>query len=220
VITELPHHNMATTFYRLGLSELSDQESRAGVPANPESRTHALLNRARAALYDGRFPAASRFIGEVGSSDDPGNAWLLAEVQFYLGRRQEGERGLQGDSGKGPDRWCHGGAGACLAGEPPGGRWTPQRSRSNAASVDRQPLDGPPCQLPDCDHLRATREPSRGRGSSEPRQPASRATRGSRRIRCLDPAREHRAFRALIEEQRTAWQVQRVRYAPVIRAPL
>jgi predicted Zn-dependent protease len=95
VITELPHHNMATTFYRLGLSELSDQESRAGVPANPESRTHALLNRARAALYDGRFPAASRFIGEVGSSDDPDNAWLLAEVQFYLGRRQEGERGLQ-----------------------------------------------------------------------------------------------------------------------------
>jgi hypothetical protein len=36
----------------------------------------------------------------------------------------------------------------------------------------------------------------------------------------LDPAREHRAFRALIEEQRTAWQVQRVRYAPVTRAPL
>jgi hypothetical protein len=36
----------------------------------------------------------------------------------------------------------------------------------------------------------------------------------------LDPAREHRAFRALMEEQRTAWQVRRVRYARVAHVPL
>jgi TolB-like protein len=88
---ELPHHNMATAFYHLGLPEFSDQESLDGIQANPASRAHALLNRARAALYDGRFPAAYQFIGEVEPSDDPGAAWVLAEVRFYLGRRQESE---------------------------------------------------------------------------------------------------------------------------------
>jgi hypothetical protein len=188
VITELPHHNMATTFYRLGLSELSDQESRAGVPANPESRTHALLNRARAALYDGRFPAASRFIGEVGSSDDPDNAWLLAEVQFYLGRRQEGERGLQAILERGSTAGVMAErARASLASlQAAGGR------RSEAEATLRPLIDSPRRTTMSASGLRPpTRnsgtQPRPCGGSSEPRQPASRATRGSRRIRCSIP---------------------------------
>jgi tetratricopeptide (TPR) repeat protein len=218
---ELPHHHMATAYYHLGLSELSDQESLAGVAANPASRAHALLNRARAALYDGRFPTALQFMWQVDTSDDSGYAWVLAEVQFYLGRHQESERGLQ----------------AILARNRTN-RAIAERARASLASLmafsgrhrEAEAMLEPLITSPSTDHhvsyRIATTYAQLGRPGAAVQWLQRTAQTGFpcytwfAKDKLLDPMREDPLFKAFMTEQRAEWQVRRVRYAPVTRAPL
>ena len=44
---DLPHYNLATAFYHLGLFELSDRAAQAGFAANPRTRPEYIRNRGR-----------------------------------------------------------------------------------------------------------------------------------------------------------------------------
>jgi TolB-like protein len=214
---ELPHHNMASAFYHLGLFELSDQESRAGVKANPDSRLHAQLNRARAALYDGRFSVAQQLTGEVSAADDAGVAWLLAEIRFALGDVEWSERTLErvarGSPGVHGER-----AQASLASVLAFSR------RRAAAETWLGRLKGRPVT----DHHVSYRMATAYAQLARPREAVHWLGRTVdtgfpcypwfTKDTLLDPVRQDPAFQALMTDQRAQWEVRRVRYAPVRRA--
>ena len=90
---QLPHHNKAVAFYHLGLFDLSNQESLAGMQANPSSRYEATLNRARNALYRGQYSTAEQLALGVDASSN--RDWIVAEARFYVDRIEESERQLR-----------------------------------------------------------------------------------------------------------------------------
>jgi len=216
----IAHHNMANAFYHLGLSEFSDQESVAGVRADPDSRVHGLRNRARAALYDGRFSSANQLIGEVNVVGDPGDAWLQAEARFYLGRREESERALR----------------TLLAEERTGVML--ERARASLASLlastgrrrEAKALLGPLLASPaDDHHVRyriATTYAQLGEAGEAVRWLRRSAETGFpcypwfTRDTLLDPVRSDPLFLTLMAEQRRAWTLRHARYAPLTPAPL
>ena len=211
---EIPHHNMAAAFYHVGLFELSDQESLAGLKANADSRFHALKNRARSALYDARFSTAEQLIGEINISGDPGDSWLLAEARFYLGDLERTQHAL-----------------ARLAGGKPG--VMADRARASLASVlafrgQRQAAETWLRRLvsgPQTDHHVSYRIATAYAQLGKPRE----AVRWLQRTietgfpcytwfmkdKLLDPVRQDPSFRRLMAEQRSDWEVRRARYMPV-----
>jgi adenylate cyclase len=81
---DLPHYNLATAFYHLGLFDLADRAARAGLAANPGTRPEASRNLGRSALYDGRFKEAEELLVETERVSDDGPRWLLGEAWHYL----------------------------------------------------------------------------------------------------------------------------------------
>ena len=215
---ELPHHNMATAFYHLGLSALSEQESAAGVQANPDSRPDALLNRARSAVYDGRYAAAVQFMSEVGSKDDPGYAWILAEARFYLGRREESERGLRGVLARSSTGVMAERARASLA-----SLLAAAGRRREAEAMLRPLITSPPT-----DHHAAYRIATTYAQLARTGEAVAWLRRSAEtgfpcytwfvKDRLLDPVRQDPTFQTLMAQQRSAWEYRHARYAPVGRA--
>ncbi len=82
---DLPHYNMATAFYHLGMFDESDQASCNGLEANPRTWGESLRNRGRTALADGRFETAAQVLGEAERHSDDGPRWMLGEALYYLG---------------------------------------------------------------------------------------------------------------------------------------
>jgi eukaryotic-like serine/threonine-protein kinase len=80
----LPYHHLAAAFYHLGLFDLAEGASLEGLRADPASRSQSVINRARAALYAGRFVAADKLLAALEPNDDVGGIWLRAEIRFYL----------------------------------------------------------------------------------------------------------------------------------------
>jgi serine/threonine protein kinase/TolB-like protein len=85
---ELPHYNLATAFYHLGLFALSDRAAEAGLRANPRTRAEYIRNRGRSALYDGRFETAVEFLAESERTSDDGPRWMLGEAYYYVKERE------------------------------------------------------------------------------------------------------------------------------------
>jgi tetratricopeptide (TPR) repeat protein len=214
---ELPHHNMATAFYHLGLFDLSDQASQAGVQANPASRLDAQLNRARSALYDGRFSVAQQLTGEIMTTDHAGEVWLLAEIRFFLGDQDWSERSLErvarGSLGFHAER-----AQASLASV------LAFHGRRAAAETWLRRLEARPVTDHHVSYRMATAYAQLAR-SREALEWLRRTIDAGfpcypwfTKDPLLNPVRDDPAFKALMAEQRAEWEVRRVRYAPVKRA--
>ena len=209
---ESPYHHMANAFYHLGLFDLSEQASAEGVRLNPLSRRQGTLNRARAALYRGDFQTAARLMGQLDPGNDPGDAWLNAEIRFYLHDGEGSRRALEELATHGTgvmvDR-----ARASLASV-----LAAQGARS-AAEAMLQRLVTEPVQDHHVSYRVATAYAQLGR----PRDAArwlQRASEGGfpcyewfARDQLLDPVRTDPVFEALMAELRREWQVRRARHA-------
>ena len=205
---ELPHHNMATAFYHLGFSDLSDRESLAGLTANPESRYDATLNRARAALYGGDYRTAEQLALQVNY------AWIVAEARFYLERFEESERGLREIIESPKARVSARRARASLA-----SILAAAKRRNEAEAVLQPLLTGPP---PDhhVSYRIATAHAQLGHLEDAVRWLKKATETGFpcyawfNRDPLLDPVRQLASFRRLMDEQREQWEIRKVRYMP------
>jgi serine/threonine protein kinase len=214
---ELPHHNMATAFYHLGLFELSESESRAGMRANVESRYDAALSRARSALYAGNYSSAEQLAMEEGRSVGPGRMWILAESRFHLGREGESERDFRS-----------------ILSNPKAGV-IGNRARASLATIlaaagksqEAQSLLGPLITNPPNDHhvtyRIATALAQLHRADDSVRWLRHSAETGFpcyplfARDPLLAPVRDTLAFQDLSRTLRAEWQMRRARYTPAQR---
>ena len=208
---ELPHHNMATAFYHLGFSDLSDQESLAGLAANPESRYDATLNRARSALYGGNYRTAEQLALQVKYS------WIVAEARFYLDHFEESERGLREIIASPKARVSARRARASLA-----SILAAAKRRNEAEAVLHPLLTGPPHDH-HVSYRIATAHAQLGRLEEAVRWLKKSAETGFPcytwfdRDPLLDPVRQLASFRRLMDEQREEWQIRKSRYMPAQR---
>ncbi len=208
----LPHYNLATAFYHLGLFELSDRAAQAGFAANPRTRPEYIRNRGRSALYDGRFETAAEFLGESERSSDDGPRWMLGETWYYL-RELERSRALLERVEASPQHVMRDRANASLAAiDAAGGDHGEARRRLNALIARRSPDHH-------VSHRIGTAYAQLGEAEEAVRWLQRAAQTGFPCYACfekdplLDPIRRHPSFQQLLAELRPIADLRRSRYS-------
>jgi TolB-like protein len=100
---EWPRYYRARAFFHLGLLEQTDQEARAGLEINPESRSESLVLRYLAAFHSGQFAQAVVLAEEyLRVNQNRPDAARLFEAFYYHGMRDRAEELLKQDHSGGP----------------------------------------------------------------------------------------------------------------------
>ena len=137
---DLPHYNLAVAFYHLGLFDIAQQASLAGIIADPATRYDSLLNRGRAAFYAGAYGDAELLLEEAARLEGADPPWVLGEVHYYNGDAAGAEAVLRPmfERGSAVDRTR---AGASLAAFLAAGGRTLEARRVLEQTLKLQPSD-------------------------------------------------------------------------------
>ena len=87
------HYYRAAAFYHLGLLELVERETSAGLQINPINRLEASRSRGAAALIAGKYSDAVALFEEARRiSSAPVIDWYLSQAYYYQGQREQAEK--------------------------------------------------------------------------------------------------------------------------------